>query len=100
VGERRILIDMSEAKNSIQGFVGYRMRLKNRRVQIGHKPDEDGVCLIWKKLHEGKPKETVVTLTQEAAEATLTLLMEVLRERPSAGITHIQGQPNTPDSGA
>lgn len=85
---------MSEAKNSIQGFVGYRMRLKNRRVQVGHKPADDGVCIVWTKLKDGKPCDTVVTLSQEAAEATANLLLQVLSERPSAGILYLEGQPN------
>lgn len=89
---------MSEAKDSIQRIVGYGIRLKNRRVQVGHKPDEDGICIVWKKLQDGKPVETVVTLTQEAAEATCHLLTTVLGERPSAGIIAIKGQPNTPAS--
>ena len=61
--------------------IGYEVKLHNKRVR-GVVHDGGNVSLLWLRLDGRALTTTQVTLTRESAEATLALLVNLLKENP------------------
>lgn len=94
---------MNDDANKVDAGIGqlprlvgpFVIRLHNRRVIVGPDPaGGDEIGILWKRLEGREVKRKFVKLSQEAAEATVCLLLEVLKSRPTAGIIRVPGQPN------
>ena len=61
-------------------YKGHKIKLKNRRVEGYRTRDGKCIYLRWKNLHGNIPIRTDVLLSNEAAEATLKILIRLVSD--------------------
>ena len=64
---------------------GHKIKLKNRRVEGYRTRDGKRIRLIWKNLHGKLPIRTDVLISNEAAEATLKILIWLVSDAINKG---------------